>query len=337
MKIIVDAFGGDNAPLAVLQGAEQAVKELDVQIIAVGDEQKIIDCAKQNDISLENIEIVNATQVISMCDEPTQAIRSKKDSSMVRALRMLAEGSGDAVVSAGSTGALLAGATLIVKRLKGVKRAALAAILPGDKRPYMLLDCGANVECRSEMLVQFAVMGDAYMKNVMCVQNPEIALLNNGSEETKGTPLYVEAHQLLKQNKGINFIGNIEPTCVPKGDADVVVADGFAGNIVLKLTEGVAKVLTGEVKKVFLRNFVSKIAYLGVKSGLKGFKDKMDSEAYGGAPLLGVTKPVIKAHGSSQARGFKNAIRQAKNCVETNMIENMKKGLDEVEVQPISN
>ena len=329
MKIIIDAFGGDNAPLTVLQGARDAVAEFGVEIIAVGDKEKILACATQNNISMDGITIEHASDVILMCDEPTYAIRHKKDSSMVVGLTMLAKGEGDAFVSAGSTGALLAGATLIVKRLKGAKRPALGAVLPGANKPYILLDCGANVECRAEMLVQFGVMGSAYMENVMGVKTPTVGLLNNGSEESKGTALYVETHQQLKDTS-LNFVGNIEPREVPKGNIDVVVADGFSGNIILKLTEGLASVFMGEIKQVFTRNIFSKMAYLVVKPGLRLFKRKLDPDVHGGAPLLGVTKPVIKAHGSSNAKAFKNAIRQAKLCIETDMINSMAKGLIDI-------
>ena len=328
MKIIVDLFGGDNSPLAILQGSEMAVKELGVEIIGVGDENKIKACASENNISLDGITIFHASDVIEMCDDPTLAIRNKKDSSIVVGMNLLAKGEGDAFVSAGSTGAVLAGATFIVKRLKGAKRAALGAILPGTKKPYLLLDIGANVECRPEMLVQFAVMGNAYMQNIMNVKNPSIALVNNGAEESKGTPTYVQAHALLKKSN-LNFTGNIEPRYIPTGDADVVVADGFSGNIILKLTEGLAKSMMGEIKQIFTKNLTSKLAFLSVKSGFKAFKGKMDADVYGGAPLLGISKPVIKAHGSSNAIAFKNAIRQAKICVETKMVESMAAGLAE--------
>ncbi|MEG2053780.1 MAG: phosphate acyltransferase PlsX [Oscillospiraceae bacterium] len=326
MKIIIDAFGGDNAPLAVLQGAQMAVEELGVEIIAVGDETKIAQCVETNNISMDKITVVDAKDVISMCDDPTLAIRNKKESSMVKGLTLLASGEGDAFVSAGSTGALLTGATLLIKRLKGAKRAALGAVVPGGTQPYLLLDCGANVECRADMLVQFAVMGNAYMENVMGIKNPTVGLVNNGTEESKGTQTYVEAHAMLKQS-GLNFVGNVEPREVPAGDVNVIIADGFSGNIILKLTEGLAKYFMNELKVVFKRNLLSKLAYLMVKPGLRLFKKKMDSEEAGGAPLLGVTKPVIKAHGSSKAKAFKNAIRQAKICVETDMVGTMAQGL----------
>ena len=273
---------------------------------------------KENAIEMKNIEIVNATEVIEMCDEPAKAVRAKKDSSMVVGLRMLAEGKGDAFVSAGSTGALHVGASLIVRTVKGVKRPALATVIPG-KTPFLLLDCGANVECRASMLEAFGVMGSVYMNKVMGLEQPRVALVNNGAEESKGTPTYVEAHQLLKNNKAIHFVGNIEPRDIPAGHADVVVADGFTGNVVLKLTEGLAKYFGSKLKEMFKKSLGTKVGYLLLKGGVADFKKSMDADEYGGAPLLGTRRPVIKAHGSSNARAIQNAIRQAKLCVENDL------------------
>ena len=327
MKIILDAMGGDNAPLAILQGAADAVKELGVQIVAVGDQKKIYACAAEHGISLDGMEVLHADEVIEMCDEPAKAVRTKKNSSMVVGLRALVEGQGDAFVSAGSTGALHVGASLIVRTVKGVKRPALASIVPGGEKPFLLMDCGANVECRPQMLNAFGVMGSVYMQKVMGVAQPKVALVNNGAEESKGTPLYQAAHQLLKANPSIHFTGNIEPRDVPTGTADVVVCDGFTGNVILKLTEGLAKTLVGQLKPVFKRNLLTKLAFLAVKDGMKEFKQKMDADEYGGAPLLGTAKPVIKAHGSSNAKAIKNAIRQAKKCAEMNLSGIMQENL----------
>ena len=305
MNIIIDAMGGDNAPKEILLGAAAAVREYGVQITAVGRRRDIEACARENGIDMAGITVADASETIEMCDEPTAAIRGKKDSSMVVGLRMLAAGEGDAFVSAGSTGALLAGATLIVKRLRGVKRPAIGTVIPGAKQPYLLLDSGANVECRPEMLSAFATMGSVYMEKVMGRANPSVGLVNNGAEETKGTPAYVEAHRLLKYNKNIRF----------------------AGNVILKLTEGVAKMLVGEIKNVFMADLKSKLAYLMVKGGMKDFKKKLDADEHGGALMMGVTKPVIKAHGSSNAKAFKNAVRQAKLCVESGAVESMREKL----------
>ena len=319
MKIILDAMGGDNAPAEILKGAAAATAAWpDVEILAVGDAEKIAACVKENAIEMKNIEIVNATEVIEMCDEPAKAVRAKKDSSMVVGLRMLAEGKGDAFVSAGSTGALHVGASLIVRTVKGVKRPALATVIPG-KTPFLLLDCGANVECRASMLEAFGVMGSVYMNKVMGLEQPRVALVNNGAEESKGTPTYVEAHQLLKNNKAIHFVGNIEPRDIPAGAADVVVADGFTGNVVLKLTEGLAKYFGSKLKEMFKKSPGTKVGYLLLKGGVADFKKSMDADEYGGAPLLGTRRPVIKAHGSSNARAIQNAIRQARLCVENDL------------------
>lgn len=318
MKIIIDAMGGDNAPLAPLKGAEAAVKELGVEVVAVGNHDILVGTAAQNSIDLTGITIKHAADVIGMDEEATDVLRKKPDSSLAVALKMLADGEGDALVSAGSTGALLVGATLIVKRIKGIKRAALGTVMPGSQKPWMLVDCGANVECRAEMLVQFAVMGAAYQEKVMGVVNPTVALVNNGAEETKGTELQLQAYPLLQQS-GLNFTGNIEPRDIPSGVADVVVADGFTGNVVLKLTEGVAKMFSGAIRDMFMTNLRTKIAYLFAKGGMAAFKKRFDYKEYGGAPLLGIQKPVIKAHGSSDEVAIKNAIRQAKICAENDV------------------
>ena len=305
MKIIVDMMGGDNAPLAVLEGTAAAVKEYGVEVIGVGDEALVRKTAAEHNIPLDGITLHNCTETIEMCDEP-------------------------AFVSAGSTGALHVGASLIVRTLRGVKRPALATMVPAKKQAYLLLDCGANVECRPEMLAAFAVMGSCYVNKVEGRQNPTVALANNGAEESKGTPMLKEAHQLLKVTPGVNFVGNIEPRDVPNGEVDVVVCDGFTGNVILKLTEGVAKMLLGMLKQMFLANLGGKLAYLLLKGGVSDLKHQMDSEEYGGAPFLGAKQPVIKAHGSSKAKGIKNAIRQAKICVENDLCGTMQAALDEL-------
>ncbi len=327
MRIVFDAMGGDNAPVEILKGAVMAKQEYGVELIAVGDEQVIKRAASENNIDLAGVEIVHTTQTIEMCDDPASAIRTKKDSSIVVALKILADKKADAFVSAGSTGAVLAGAVFIVKRLKGIKRPAITVTLPGSKGPFVLLDSGANAECRPEMINAFAIMGSVYAQKVLMCENPTVGLANNGAEESKGTPTYVEAHKLLKQNSSINFIGNVEARDIPTGETDVIVCDGFVGNIILKLTEGVAKMLFKEVKGLFMRNALSKLGYLLVKGGMKDFKKKMDADEYGGALILGASKPVIKAHGSSNAKAFKNAIRQAKFCVENKVVEGISEKL----------
>ncbi len=339
MKIIVDAFGGDHAPLAVLQGAAEAVQQLNVEIIAVGDEEKIRACAEENGISLKNIAVRHAGDVLSMHDDPTDVLKKKPDSSMAVGLKMLKNGEGDAFVSAGSTGALLVGATLLVKRLSGIRRPALATVIPGLNRPYLLCDCGANADCRPEMLVQFARMGTAYAQVALGVDNPTVALVNNGSEESKGGQLQLAAYQLLAQS-GLNFIGNIEARELNAGAADVAVCDGFTGNIILKLTEGVAKMMSSKIKGVFLSGLGGKLAYLLTRNQMYAFKASMDYTEYGGAPILGVTSPVIKAHGSSNAKAFKNAIRQAAACVQGQLpqriAESMATAQEEEPMDPVN-
>ncbi len=321
-KIIVDAFGGDNAPLAVIKGCEQAVKELGVQIILTGSQDKIKKCAADNGISLDGMEIVHTDEVFDIHEEPNQIIKSGKNSSMALGMQLLAEDKGDAFVSAGSTGALVMGATFIVKRIKGIKRVAPSPILPADKGSFILLDAGANTECRPEMLVQFAVMGSAYMENVMGVKNPKVGLLNIGAEDTKGRELEIEAYKLLKES-GLNFVGNIEARDLPKGECDVVVTDGFTGNIVLKLYEGMGSFFAKKMKWIF-----SGAGVLGALFSLgkiKSFKKQMDYRETGGSALMGVKKPVIKAHGSSDSTAFFNAVRQAKQCVDGKVIQSIEK------------
>ncbi len=319
MKIVVDGFGGDNAPLCVLQGSEMAVKEYGVEIIITGDEEIIKKTAKENNISLDGIEIVHTTDVIEVCEDPTTILKEHNNSSMAAALKLLAEKKADAFVGAGSTGALVVGASLIVRRMKGIKRVALGTVIPAKGGCYMLMDSGANVECRPEMFKQFALMGSIYMENIIGVKNPRVALVNIGAEETKGSQLQIDSYKLLKESDEVNFIGNIEARDVPLGEADVVVADGFTGNVMLKLTEGLAKYLMGELKGVFTSGLKSKLAAAMVMKNIKGMKDSLDYKEYGGAPLLGSSMPVIKAHGSSDGYAFKNAIRQAKEFVETDV------------------
>ena len=316
MTIIVDAYGGDHAPLEILKGACRARDELGVSILLTGSESGIRACAQESGLSLEGMTILDAPDVISMEENPMEIRRSKSNSSMAEGLRALAEGKGDAFVSAGSTGALVVGATFIVKRIKGVRRAAIASIMPSDTTPFLMLDCGANAECKPEALLQFAVMGDLYMKHVMGVENPRVALANIGTESTKGGELQRGAYELLSGCGLLHFTGNIEARQIPFGGADVVVADGFTGNMLLKMYEGAAAAMMKNIKGVFTKNIQTKLGFLMVKGGLVEFKKKMDYTEFGGAPLLGISRPVIKAHGSSKAKGFFSAIRQAVQTVE---------------------
>lgn len=317
MKVIIDMYGGDNAPKAPILGAAMAAKELGVDIVAVGSEAEMRKICEENGIS--GFEFIDAPLVMPVCAEPTEVMKSYKESSLAVGLRALADGRGDAFVSAGSTGAIVVGATLVVKRIKGIKRAALASVIPGLDKSYMLLDLGANVECRPEMLCQFASMGSIYMNKVEGVPNPEVGLINIGAEESKGGELQKEAYQLMKASS-FNFIGNIEPRDLPKGVCDVAVADGWTGNVVLKLTEGLSSAFGKKLKGIMLRNFFTKLGALTMKKGVAEFKKSMDYTERGGAPLLGIAKPVIKAHGSSDPKAFMNAIRQAKTFYEQDVI-----------------
>lgn len=331
MKIIVDAMGGDNAPLEIIKGSMLAVDEYGIdELVLLGDEAVINNCVKDNGIAFKNTRIVNCTQVIDNCDDAKAVLRGKPDSSMAVGFKLLNDGEGDAFVSAGNTGAITVGATLITKRIKGVKRPAIASVMPSAAKPFVLMDCGANAECKSEYLCQFGLLGSIYMQNIFGVQNPTVALANNGTEETKGTPVVKEAYQMMK-NAPYNFIGNIEGRQIPFGDADVVVADGFTGNLILKTYEGVAKVLMQGIKDAFYKNTLSKLSYLGVRSGINDMKAQFDYKEYGGAVMLGVKKPVIKAHGSADARCFKNAIKQAVMFLKTDLINKIEKELQSQE------
>lgn len=319
MRIIVDAYGGDNAPDAVLQGCRMAADRWKCEIILTGDEQKLRQRAAELSVSLEGIGIADAPDVIPVEAEPTAILRQYQQSSMARGLQMLANGEGEAFVSAGSTGALVVGGTLIVKRLKGVKRPAIGTVIPCRGGCFLLLDSGANHDCRPEMLRQFGLMGSVYMKRIIGVPNPRVGLVNIGTEETKGTELQVQAYQLMKE-AGYNFIGNVEAREVPLGGCDVAVCDGFTGNILLKTLEGLAALFMGELKAIFMKSLPNKLAAAAVKKDIKGLKKQFDSAEYGGALLLGSRSPVIKAHGSSDAKAFYNAIRQAISCCENNII-----------------
>ena len=327
MKIIVDAFGGDNAPAEVLKGCQLAVSELDgVEIILTGDRDAIEKAAKEHQVSLDHMEICHTSQVMDIHTEPTALLKDFSDSSMAVGCRLLAEGKGDAFVSAGSTGALVVGATFLVKRIKGIKRVTIGSVIPCKGGCYLLADAGANADCRPDMLLQFAVMGSIYMQKFFGLPSPRVGLVNIGAEETKGTQLQLDAYRHLK-DAPIHFIGNIEPRDIPLGGCDVAVADGFTGNVILKLTEGMGSFISREVKSLFTGGPVSMLSALGVRKQLMGFKKQMDYKEYGGAPLLGAAGLVIKAHGSSDAKAFKNAIRQAVQCSKQNVVGEMTKAV----------
>ena len=326
MKIIVDAFGGDNAPLEIIKGCAIAAEKFGVDILLTGKESVIRETAQKNQISLNRIEIADCSEVITMEDEANAVLKTKKDSSMAVGLRLLNEGKGDAFISAGNSGALCVGATLAVKRIKGIKRAAFAPVLPSETGFFMLLDGGANVDCRPEMLYQFALMGSVYMEKVMHVSNPRVGLANVGVEEHKGTDLYKEAYQLLKDSS-LNFIGNVEGRDIPKGVCDVVVCDGFAGNMILKTYEGVAITLMKKMKHMFTDSFKGKMAAALVMKDLKELKEKFNYNAYGGAPILGASKPVFKAHGDSKAVTLRNAIKLSIDYVSGKAIDEITSAL----------
>ncbi len=328
MRVVVDAHGGDNAPLEIIKGCCLAVKEIeDLSILLVGRKNELQEIIAANGIPENCFEIVDAPDVITMEDEPTSVLKEKQYSSMAVAFKMLKEDKADAFVSAGNSGAVLVGATLLVKRIRGIKRAALGAVMPSIAGPYIMLDCGANVECKPEYLDQFAMMGSLYMNSCLNVENPRVALLNNGTEECKGPDLQKQAHALLKANSAIDFIGNIEGREVPLGGCDVVVADGFTGNVALKVSEGWGKLIGSTLRNMLTKNWKSKLAALLILDQVNDFKKMMDYKEYGGAPLLGISKPVIKAHGSSDAKAFKNAIRQACIFAESGMIRRIEESL----------
>lgn len=327
INVIVDAFGGDNAPDAVIEGSILAVQNLGVKITLVGDEKLINEAAEKHNLVLTGIDVVHADTVFDIHEEPTEIIKSGKNSSMAVGLGLLHDGKGDAFVSAGSTGALVVGATFIAKRLKGVKRAALAPIMPAKDGYFMLLDGGANTECRPEALVQFGLMGSAYMEKVMGIKEPRVGLLNIGAEETKGRELEIETYKLLEKSP-VNFVGNIEARDMPFSKCDVLVADGYTGNIALKLYEGMGLYFAKTLKGMLTKNLKTKLAAGLLMNQVNDFKKKMDYSEVGGAVLMGISGTVIKAHGSSDGKAFYNAIRQAKECVETGVSERISSYLE---------
>lgn len=329
MKFAIDAFGGDNAPAAVIEGCILAMDKYDdFSLILTGDEIAIRNELSKYTYKADRIEIIHAPDIIGCDEQPTAAIKSKKESSLVKALRLVADNQADCFISAGSSGAVLAGATLIVKRIPGILRPALAPVLPSLKGPIMLIDSGANADCKPEYLAQFAFMGSAYMKGVIGIENPRVALINNGSEEGKGNELTKAAYALLKEEKDINFVGNCESRDVMSGDYDVIVCDGFVGNAILKSVEGtiyvVLKMLKTEIKN-------SKRATLGAvlsKNAFNALKKRMDYAEYGGAPLLGINGGIIKAHGSSDATAIASAIQQARKLVLGNVTAQIREAVD---------
>lgn len=321
MKILIDVMSGDNAPLEMIKGAEMAAREFDAQIVIIGDENVISDVAVKNEIDLNGVEIVNATSVITMEDKPMCVVREKRDSSMSRGLKLLAEGEVDAFVSAGNTGALITGATLIVRRITGINRAAIASVLPLSN-PVILMDSGANLTVTSDNIIQFAFMGAKYMEKIYGIERPRVGQLNNGTEYNKGNALQVESYQVLSES-GLEFVGNVESKEVPFGVCDVLVTDGYTGNIFLKSVEGMGKFMMGLLKDILKTNIATMVSALTMKEKLSDIKHRFDTSEHGGAPLLGISKPVIKAHGSSDAKAIKNAVRQAIHFVDTGINEDI--------------
>ena len=333
MKLIIDAMGGDNAPLEIVKGALSGQKRWGVDVTLTGDTTAILQALEAcGEKTLpQGMEIVHTTETVEMCDDPATVFRRKKDTSMGVGLTMLRDGKADAMVSAGSTGALLTGATLIVKRIRGIRRAAMAPVIPTTTGQAVLIDCGANAECPPEYLMQFAYMGSYYAEHVLGRPQPKVGLLNIGVEPSKGTELQTTVYPLLKQagEEGrICFVGNIEAREAVEGAVDVIVADGYSGNIFLKTMEGTGLFLAKEIKGIFVKNLMTKLAAALVSDGLKKFKKLMSSSEVGGTALLGISKPVIKAHGSSDAYAIKNAIRQANQFASSGIIGNISDNID---------
>ncbi len=323
MKIIADVMGSDKGAKELVKGAVAALSEYDnIELVLVGNEAEIKEALSENSFDGGRLEIVHTDEVITMNDNPLCVNRAKAASSMSTGLRMLSEGKADAFVSAGNTGALFTGATLIVRKIKGVNRPAIATVLPMTP-PVLLLDSGANINVLPSYLLQFAVLGGEYMKKIYGVEDPRVGLLNNGEEKSKGTELQTETYKLFEESEEINFVGNIEANKIPLNSCDVLVTDGFTGNILLKSIEGMGKLMKATLADLFKANILSGVAYLFVKKNLASVKKNFDASEHGGAPILGVSKPVIKAHGSSDAKAFKNAIRQAATYAETHLIDEL--------------
>ena len=338
MKIIVDAMGGDNAPLEIVKGALQAQKRFGAAIVFTGDEAAILDAVRACGLTdlPDGAAVIPATETVEMCDDPATVFRRKKDTSMGVGLTLLKNGGGDAMVSAGSTGALLTGATLITKRIHGIRRAAMAPVIPTATGSAVLIDCGANAECTPEYLVQFAYLGNFYAQRVLGVAKPRVALLNIGTEDSKGTDLQKQTLALLRQagERGdLHFIGNIEAKEAIKGGCDVIVTDGFSGNIMLKSIEGTGKLLSIKLKEMLMHSTGTKLAALLLKGQLGDFKKMLDANEVGGTALLGISKPVVKAHGSASEVGICNAVRQAMEVARSGIIDDIAQNIDKMRIE----
>ena len=330
MKIIVDAFGGDNAPLEIIKGAAQAKAELGADIILTGDEEIIRKVSADNGISLDGIEIVHAPDVFTNNDQPTSIrTKAKADTSLAVGFRLLKDGAGDAFLSAGNSGAIGAGSMFIVKRIKGVQRVAFAPVIPNMTGKFMLIDSGINTDVRPKVLQQFALMGSVYMNKVMGVENPRVGLANVGTEEHKGDELRQQTYKLL-QNTPVNFVGNVEGRDIPMDGADVVVCDGFTGNLIIKTYEGVALALLGKIKGIFTKSLKNKLAAALVLGDMKQMKKEFDLDEFGGTAVLGCSKPVFKAHGNAKAKTIKNAIRVCMDYVSSDIITTVSEALKDI-------
>ena len=326
--IALDAMGGDYAPVETVKGAVEAVNEnKGMKVILVGREEEIKNELAKYTYEEASIEIVNATEIIDMGEVPTKAIREKKDSSLVVAMKLVRDGKADAIVSAGSTGAILVGGQLVVGRIKGIKRPALAPFLPSKNGFSLLIDCGANVDARASHLVQFAKMGSIYMEHVVGIKNPKVGIVNIGAEEEKGNALVKETFPLLKEEKELNFIGSVEAREIPHGQADVIVTEAFSGNVILKLYEGVGAVLISKVKEGLMSTLRSKIGALLIKPALKTTLKSFDASEYGGAPLLGLNGLVVKTHGSSKAKEVSNTLIQCVTFKKQKINEKIKESI----------
>lgn len=335
MKIIVDAMGGDFAPLAPVRGALLAHERYGTEIVLTGKQDAIMGALREcgRDALPSGITLVHAEQVVEICDDPSTAFKQKKDSSLTVGLNLLRDGQADGFVCAGSTGALLAGATLVVKRIRGLRRAALAPTIPTATGKAVLIDCGANAECTVEYLLQFAYLGSYYAEKVLGVTHPRVGLLNIGAEESKGDELRRETYQKLREagaSGHLNFVGNVEAKEAMMGACDVIVADGYSGNIMLKSLEGTGKLMAKELKTMLMKNAGTKLAALLLKSGLTDFKKMLDPNEVGGTALLGISKPVIKAHGASNEVAFCNAIRQASEVAQSGIIADIEANIDQM-------
>jgi glycerol-3-phosphate acyltransferase PlsX len=336
MKIIVDAMGGDNAPLEIVKGALQAQKRFGTDIVFTGDEAAILAAVRACGFTElpDGAAIIPASETVEMCDDPATVFRRKKDTSMGVGLTLLKNG-GDAMVSAGSTGALLTGATLITKRIHGIRRAAMAPVIPTTTGSAVLIDCGANAECTPEYLVQFAYLGNFYAQRVLGVARPRVGLLNIGTEDSKGTDLQKQTLALLRQagERGdLHFIGNIEAKEAIKGGCDVIVTDGFSGNIMLKSIEGVGSFAGSALKGMFKKNLLTKLAALLVMPGLNAFKARLDPNKVGGTAFIGISRPVIKAHGASNAEAIENAVGQAVQVAQSGIVEAITANIDKMQM-----